>query len=193
MKTLYLAGPDVFAPEPFALGEAKQAICARHGFKSVFPLGLAPLDPAWDRQRKALAVYDGLTEAMRRCDGVAVNTTPFGGMSMDVGTAFEMGFFAALDRPVFAYSNSAAPLVERARAYWGNALREGTKREWRGGDGMEIDGLGESENLMIEACALRSTGVLVREDVPEAERFSALGPFERCVERAAEWFRAHTL
>ena len=35
MKTLYLAGPDVFTPEPVKLGEAKKVICERHGLRGL--------------------------------------------------------------------------------------------------------------------------------------------------------------
>jgi nucleoside 2-deoxyribosyltransferase len=194
MKTVYLAGPDVFAPDPAALGSAKKAICSRHGLRGLFPMDVTSLDPDWSKREKSLAVYDGLMRAMAGdCDGALVNMTPFGGIGMDIGTAFEAGVFAVLGKPVFAYANTAAALVERAAAHWRGALRRDADGAWRGGDGMEIDGLGEFENLMIDACVIRSTGVFVAETVPEAERFTALGPFERCVGMAADWFRAHAL
>ena len=34
----YLAGPDVFFPNPVEIGAAKKAICAEHGLEGVFPL-----------------------------------------------------------------------------------------------------------------------------------------------------------
>ena len=35
---IYLAGPEVFLPDPLAMGAKKVALCAKHGFEGVFPL-----------------------------------------------------------------------------------------------------------------------------------------------------------
>ena len=40
MRRVYLAGPDVFLPDPVAWLERKKAICASSGL-----LGVSPLDP----------------------------------------------------------------------------------------------------------------------------------------------------
>ena len=50
---------------------------------------------------------------MRSCDLLIANCTPFRGVSMDVGTAFEIGFMRALGRPVFGYSNTPADYAAR--------------------------------------------------------------------------------
>ena len=54
---------------------------------------------------------------MLDCDAVIANLTPFRGPSADDGTAFELGFFDALRRPAFAYSNAAGMLADRTRAF----------------------------------------------------------------------------
>ena len=38
MYRIYLAGPDVFARDPFLLAARKKAICAKYGFEGVFPM-----------------------------------------------------------------------------------------------------------------------------------------------------------
>ena len=38
VRRLYLAGPDVFAPDARALGDRRRALCAKWGFEGLFPL-----------------------------------------------------------------------------------------------------------------------------------------------------------
>ena len=54
---------------------------------------------------------------MLACDIIIANVTPFRGPSADDGTAFELGFFDALGRPAFAYSNVAGDLAARTRRF----------------------------------------------------------------------------
>ena len=86
---LYLAGPDVFLPNPLEVARLKQAICQNYGFTGLFPfdvsLDLADLLPV----EQGLAIYRSNIALMNRCDLIVANMTPFRGPSMDVGTAFE--------------------------------------------------------------------------------------------------------
>jgi nucleoside 2-deoxyribosyltransferase len=50
---IYLAGPDVFLPDAFAIGQCKQDICRRHGVT-----GLYPLDNAVDLSARDALVAD---------------------------------------------------------------------------------------------------------------------------------------
>ena len=68
--------------------------------------GLAKLEQA---RRIALA-NEGL---MRSCDLLIANLTPFRGVSMDAGTAFEVGFMRALGQPVLGYTNVVGRLSAR--------------------------------------------------------------------------------
>ncbi len=114
---VYLAGPEVFFPNPSDLGAHKCAICAQYGFEGVFPLDaeldLGGLSP----HAKGYAISEANEQLMRSCDLVIANMTPFRGPSMDVGTAFEMGFMRALDKPVFGYSNIVGDYKQRADEY----------------------------------------------------------------------------
>ena len=40
-RRLYLAGPDVFAPDPRELGGRRRALCEKYGFEGLFPLDWA--------------------------------------------------------------------------------------------------------------------------------------------------------
>ena len=66
-----------------------------------------------------LAISRAMERAMRGCDAMIVNLTPFRGPSADVGSAYEMGFMRALGRPIFAYSNDIRSFLERVAAFCG--------------------------------------------------------------------------
>ena len=188
MPRLYLAGPDVFAADAAAIGALKRQICARHGLTGVFPGDLVALDARLDPLAQALAIYDVLELAMRDCDGAFVDLTPFRGPSMDVGTAYEMGFFKALGRPVFAYSSAGPPFTARVLAYAGDRARKRSDGTREDADGMAIEDFGLADNLMIDAGARRSTGVLIAAEARDAD--AVLANFERCVRTAADWYAA---
>ena len=112
--TAYIAGPDVFFPDPVAHAARKAAICARHGIVARSPIesGVDLSAPDVSRQ-----IYDANRRLMLASDIIIANLTPFRGPSADDGTAFEVGFFDALGRPCFAYSNVADCLAGRTRRF----------------------------------------------------------------------------
>jgi nucleoside 2-deoxyribosyltransferase len=181
---VYLAGPDVFLPDARAFGALKAAVCARYGLDGLFPLdneldldGLAPSDQA---RRIALA-NEGL---MRMADGVIANLTPFRGTSMDAGTAFEVGFMRALDRPIFAYTTAAGDYAARVRAVRALVAAVG---DFDRAD-VEIEDFGLAENLMIAIAATESGGSLVAvAEEGDGVRWG-LSAFEGAVKAAARHF-----
>lgn len=186
-EKIYLAGPDVFAPDPQALAEAKKAICQAHGFIGVFPLDkeldLSGLEPMQAGQRISQA-NEGL---MRTCDLIIANMTPFRGPSMDVGTAYEMGFMRALDRPVLGYTNDGRLFAERARQWAGIGRGDGGHPHGDAdADGMLIEDFGMLENLMMHGAVVASHGVIETDTVAGPARFTALDAFERSVVCARE-------
>ncbi len=178
---IYLAGPEVFLPNANDIGRVKASICREAGLEGVFPLdasldlgGLQPLEQA----RLISQSNEGL---MRGCDAVIANLTPFRGVSMDSGTAFEVGFMRALGRPVLGYSNLAGHYRSRAETF------RQTRGGWRDSDRphIEIESFDLVENLMIDI-AHRETGhpPIVR-TVPEGEELTDLEGFRHCVALAA--------
>jgi nucleoside 2-deoxyribosyltransferase len=183
---MYLAGPDVFAADALEIGRLKKEVCARHGLVGVYPSDLVRLDVALPPREQALAIYDALERGMHDCDGAFVDLTPFRGPSMDVGTAFEMGYMKALGRPVFAYSNRAAGFATRVVAHFGGRFRLRPDGSREASDGMAIEEFDMADNLMLDGGAMRSTGVLITADADD--RAAVLANFERCVAAAAAWF-----
>lgn len=176
---LYLAGPDVFLNNFGAeLLEAKKALCVRYGMEGVSPmdgqLDLAGIDPF----AQGIAIYTANVRHMRGCDGVIANMTPFRGISMDVGTAFEMGFMAAAGKPVLGYSNVGEPYAVRAGAYYAGRHHEGLDRYT---EGTMIESFEMADNLMMCGAVEASGFEVVRCRVAAGEELTALEGFEACL------------
>ena len=177
LQRIYLAGPEVFHPEARAIGEAKARLCAAAGFEGIFPLD-ASLDlTGLGKAEQAARIYRADVDIMQRCDVMIGNLTPFRGVSMDSGTAFEAGFMRALGRPVLGYSNTAHDYRARADLY------RAASRTWPDADGPDlmVEDFELTENLMIEIAIRESGFVVVRRSVPPGGEMTDLGGFEACL------------
>lgn len=167
---IYLAGPEVFLPDPAAIGAAKKAVCARHGLNGIFPLDTpAPAPggpPDWRRIHAACEMH------MRGCDALVANLTPFRGVGADPGTAFELGYFSALGRPVFGYTHRPGDHRDRVDARWDGSA-------WRDAEGLEVEDFGLADNLMLEGAIAASGGTLLRATEPLG--WTDLSLFETCI------------
>jgi len=177
---VYLAGPEVFLPDALVTGKRKIKLCATHGLIGLFPLdqsldlhGMAPKD-----QARAIALAN--EDLMRSADAIIANLTPFRGVSMDSGTAFEVGFMRALGRPVFGYTESADVYRSRCERF------RATSGDWRDGDraAYQIEDFGLAENLMINV-AVSETGAAVELGHGADPDIADLTAFERCLATAA--------
>lgn len=167
-------------PDPIAAGERKKALCEEYGFKGVYPLDstldLEGLPKVEQAQRIGLA-----TEALiRSCDLLIANLTPFRGVSMDVGTAFEVGYMRALGRPVLGYINTMLDLKERSEIGRGAMQLEFDCDA----PGMMIEDFELTENLMIEVAIIQSGGRVKRSAVAAGEEMTDLSGFEVCLDQA---------
>ena len=177
---LYLAGPEVFLPDALAMGRDKQELCARHGFEGVFPLD-ASLDLAGLSKREQTRRISAANEAaMRSCAGLIANLTPFRGISLDAGTAFEVGFMRALRRPVLGYTNVVAGYRQRAEAY----RRASVPAADADAPGVAIEDFDLAENLMIEVAIQDLGGHVIRRGVPPGREMRNLAGFEACLIQA---------
>ena len=138
-RRVYLAGPEVFLPNARAIG-ACRVICERHGLIGVFPGDEEGLcDRHQPPSEQGLAISRAMERAMRGCQAIIVNLTPFRGPSADVGSAYEMGFMRALGRPIFGYSNDEPPFLDRVIAFCGGAASLRSTGEHEDTDGMVIE------------------------------------------------------
>ncbi len=174
---VYLAGPDVFLPDPAGRAVALKRICTHHGLLGISPLDLLPGDGAGADAASIARRNEG---HIRRCDAVFANLTPFRGPGADPGTVYEVGFARALGRPVFGYACAAGDYASRVRVMPGAAAK-------RDADGLTIEDFGLFENLMISCGIEAGGGFILAEAV--AEPWADLAVFERCASRAAAVLR----
>ncbi len=173
---VYLAGPEVFLARPVALsvGQAKKDLCAAYGLAGVFPLDEAADLSALSPNEQGLAIFDHSIALLDSSQVVVANMTPFRGVSMDVGTAIEVGYFYGLGRPVFGYTNDALDYKHRVAA--SSAIVEGT----------DIEDFGFGDNLMCEGPARRSGVPVVRGTASSEHALTDLRAFEECLRRVAQ-------
>jgi len=107
---IYLAGPEVFLPDPIGAGVQKKALIESLNQKHQWPfklVGLYPMDNEIEdfaaNYATGFKIYEANIALMDQAHFITANMVRFRGPSMDVGTAFEMGYMNGLDKPVFAY------------------------------------------------------------------------------------------
>ena len=172
----YLAGPDVFLEHVAAIAACKKRLCAAHGMEGVFPLDEAIAERRRSPALIARAIGAANEALIRECDLVIANCSPFRGVSMDAGTAYEIGFARALGKPVFGYTNVLADYRHRAERYrrLGDPLNADAANS-------EIEDFGLAENLMIATAT-----DLVRTRVKPGREFVDQRGFVRCLALAAK-------
>ena len=109
---IYLAGPEVFLPDPIVKGADKHAAIERFNHEVILDknfrfVGLYPMDAQIDACEEntatAMQIFRADVALMDESDLIIANITRFRGPSADVGTAFEMGYMHAQQKPVFVY------------------------------------------------------------------------------------------
>ena len=175
---IYLAGPEVFLPDAAAIGLRKKRLCAEFGF-----VGLFPLDNDFSTETDKIdeKIFAANLALMREAEAGIFNLTPFRGVHADPGTAFELGFFKAHDKPVFAYTHSAQNYFDRVAEKHGAHLTPAG--DHCDAEAHVIENFGNADNLMLDA-ALKSQGrEIVRPAVP-AQRLDDLAGFTACLRQA---------
>lgn len=117
-KKIYIAGPDVFAPDALLVGARYKAICENYGF-----IGLFPLDNQASTSRE---IFLGNRAMIEEADIVVANLDFFRGQCMDDGTAWEIGHAAALKKDIFGYMADTRSLLSKIgeKDKYGNAVED---------------------------------------------------------------------
>lgn len=165
MKSVYLAGPDVFFPEAEALAEEHKVLCRKYGFDPLHPIDQPTLT--------SKHIFDTNMGLLRRADAVVANLNPFRGAEVDSGTAFEVGFAVARAIPVVGYIASSEFLKDRVGRLFGPLAEQGGV--WRDRDGNLVENFEHPVNLMLTESCLIVVGGLAEslnvlesvKDVPE--------------------------
>lgn len=178
---LYLAGPDVFAPDALARGARMQQICAELGAVGLFPLDNDPPPSDPDPARTAHHIYRANIALMHGADGCVANLSPFRGPNADDGTAFELGWMIAAGKPVFGHVGDPRPLTRRS------AVAGATDGQGRAvdADGWWVEDFGWPVNLMLVAGAEQNGGKVFVQSPDDAP----MAAFRRAVKSAVRLFQ----
>ncbi|MEM8603484.1 MAG: nucleoside 2-deoxyribosyltransferase [Cyanobacteria bacterium P01_H01_bin.121] len=182
-KRIYLAGPDVFRRDALNHAEQLKQMCNQYDFSGVFPFD-AQVEPQATPTATGLEIFRQNVALMDSCDTAIANMTPFRGPSMDVGTAFEMGYLFSQKKPVFAYSEAEISAYDqRTKSFY--VSRGATVTEHTDGphgsrledpDQMEIENFGFADNLMMVG-AVKAFGLSIEQS------------FEACLQAAQQYFQ----
>ena len=176
---IYLAGPEVFladfGAETFV---RKKTLCQKFGFT-----GISPMDGELDVSHLApfeqgLAIYRGNIQHMRNADAVIANMTPFRGVSMDSGTAFEMGFMAAVGKPVLGYTNVAAGFETRNELYYASGSHASVDPYTAG---TAIERFEMADNLMMVGAVAEAGFSVITSVVEPGQELLDLAGFSACL------------
>lgn len=110
MKKIYIAGPQVFLPDPAAHFTYAADLCARLGVQA-----LIPYDPLITTLE---AIYNHNVQLLREADGLVADILPFRGSEPDSGTCWELGWMAALGKPCAVYSFDRRALGTKQLRYF---------------------------------------------------------------------------
>lgn len=150
IRSLYLAGPDVFRPDAHARGLELKALCAQFAIEGLFPLDQdVPAHIVAPREQAAW-IYRANIGLIERADAVLANLDFFRGPEPDSGTCFEVGYAVAKGKPVFGYIPEHGSLAERIRERHPQAIGPGGVLDVQG---WSIEEFGLPLNLMLSVPA----------------------------------------
>ncbi|GAN61667.1 nucleoside 2-deoxyribosyltransferase [Acetobacter cibinongensis] len=181
---IYLGGDLVFRKNAQALFHTFKEICL-----TVRLHGVSPFDgqdevealPAGKDTSLLIARLDrGL---MDECDGALFCIDPFRrAADMDPGTAVEIGYMAAQNKPMAGYTVDGRSYHDKVQAYFERGWKESLsavhqasgKTRWLDADSMIVHSEGLLQNAMVEGFIRQSGGdIAVAEDIVEAFRVAA--------------------
>ena len=186
---VYIAGPEVFLANGFDQMRIKGEMALAAGF---FPSTMAEneLDPTGATPFEFGCQISAANERMMRdADFCIANLTPFRGISVDVGTGYEVGFMIALGKPVFGYTNTSKLYYDRLlEDYYGGKAEKDAQGVLRGADGLMIEDHGMVDNLMYDGGIAAISGKLVRRAVAPDQMLTDLGAYQDCLALARTLF-----
>jgi nucleoside 2-deoxyribosyltransferase len=160
---IYLGGPMVFYPDPETTFRRMKAICRHHGL-----LGVSPLDNQIGLEGKS--PDRALLEQIVKADMELMDTLD-GGLfcldgfrrspEMDPGTAFELGYMRALQKPLAGWTSDPRDYPAKVHDYFQNTFdlklvaaepgaKGGTSGRMRDPDGILVHSQGCLQNAMID-------------------------------------------
>lgn len=180
---IYLAGPDVFFPCDLETGQKKIDFCKDVGAEGIYPSFLLPKDlftGNFSKEEKRIIINHQCKSGIRDADIVILNLTPFRGIEMDSGTAFEAGFADALGKTIFGYSNIPETYLQRMLKVEGT--HKDSSNTWRDKNNCVIEDFDLSENCMIGSSCIDIFVPSNKEQ--EKLKEDPLYMFKKCIQEA---------
>lgn len=146
LPRIYLAGPDIFYPDVDERYARLKQLCSDVGL-----FGVAPPDgvdfPVELTYACAAKIRRHDLKLLRSCAGVLANVSPYLGLEPDSGTAYEMGYAAALGLPIVGYTFDGLLTHERAAQAGRPIGPDGREAK----EGLLLENFGLTANLMLAA------------------------------------------
>ncbi|CAJ1025370.1 Nucleoside 2-deoxyribosyltransferase, putative [Leishmania lindenbergi] len=127
-KKIYIAGPAVFHLDHGDAYYTKVRALLKEK-------GVVPLIPVDNTVSGALNIRNSNLEMIQACDAVIADLSPFRTKEPDCGTAFELGYAAALGKVLLTFSTDTRSMVEK----YGGQMAEG----------LSVEDFGLPFNLML--------------------------------------------
>lgn len=143
IKTIYFAGPDVFRPDLDSWRKKVVALCRKYGVTPLLPCDSTESDADMIRQTNL--------KLLGTASAVIANLNPFRGVEVDTGTAFEVGYAAALQKPIIGFVSDIEPLEDRVARLYGPLQKSTGVFTHRDRDGFGVEAFSLPANLMIAA------------------------------------------
>ena len=182
---IYLAGPEVFLPNARQALQAKADLTTQAGFTPVSP-GDADVSAHPTKHARGLAISAIDEDLMNSSDAIIANLTPFRGPGADPGTAYELGYMCAQNKPAFAYSNDPRNHFQRIiHHYNGQVTRHGSGHT-RGTDGLAAADFDMVDNLMLHGGVESRGGTIVIGNAPDGAIYTDLTAFKKVLKIAVK-------
>jgi nucleoside 2-deoxyribosyltransferase len=131
MKTIYIAGPDVFKEEAIEIGRLYSKLCKLYGYKGLYPLDNV-VDFNQPKQKIAQDIFYKNKKLIESADIVIANLNPFRGKEADSGTVWECGYASGLGKKVYGYMDNTNEYIDQF---------DQDEKELRDGRVVDINGL----------------------------------------------------
>lgn len=102
---IYIAGFDVFSDNSLEIGNNNKKICEKYNL-----IGLYPMDNVCTDVKD---IFNGNIKLIDEADIVVANLNNFRGLTMDDGTAFEIGYAYAKDKKVYGYMDDTRSMIDK--------------------------------------------------------------------------------
>ncbi|MEP3637277.1 MAG: nucleoside 2-deoxyribosyltransferase [Paracoccaceae bacterium] len=186
MKSIYLAGPDVFLPDGDKVLQRKADLTRDAGFLPVYA-GVFEYPTLPGRYQTGLAISAVNELLLKGSDMLIANLTPFRGIFADTGTVFELGFMSALGRPVFAYTNDCRTHLDRVNTHYGQSAASDPHGTLRGPDETMVEDHDMIDNLMIDGAIHHRRGSMTIGKYGSDAFNNDLTSFKECLGGLMDW------